>query len=944
MIIEKIHVWSHGKLSDLELDLSPSLNVIYGENEAGKSTLQNFIVAMLYGPFRHDLKQKRYENEVFLKKPWNGGRWGGTIRFRLNNGKIYEVVRDFDKKAVNIYDEFGNDITNGFGRMKNGDSNFAEELLGVDKSIFKDTVFISQNMVDSLSNRESLRDRIQAIVSTGSEDISSKFAVEKLEDALNKIGTPYALSKPLGSYINKLNELEDELEKSKNTFRKILEKLEELQSLRLKLTELTEVERNLEYAELIVSKNELEEKIKAIEETQKKIDELMEIIREKEIMEIDEEDFQTAVALNTKRAELSEQLRKLKAKLSEHQEEMRKIESSLPAYADKVSEFIEKLEETYKKLQIEKSSLESVEDQLETLLKDKEDASKTLSELSKFETVSEEKLNELLESETRKQYYEEWVQAKKEKIEANKLQIELLEKSRRLKRRNSIVLSVLGILIGISPVFGAPTITALIGGLLIIVSLLHLKSAPKIEEIDNLRNEINNLQKELESKSFQDKSKELLQKFGVTNKNEFLEKYRKFKSASEKLDSINQDVKRLQKRRDETMTKIMSYIETVKGIFSKIGFEVDDSGEDESKMDERIERITSLIDMTIKDLKSVLEVKKSLESIRSQIARLVEETESIKRNLREIENELSRILNEYSVASFEDLKRAYDEYVKARNEISELNKLKTKKSTLLGDKSLEDYKNELEELKQEIERAKGESTYVGLSNEEIKANLKEVRERIIQLREQIKVNEGRIEILEKSYKPIQEIEEEIAEVKEKVNELKMYREALEIAKETLIEAERDFTKDFVRVLNEKISPVVKIITAKYTDVRVDDDLNVNVRDPEYKRFAKCECLSRGAIDQIYFILKVAIAEMLTKDYETLPLILDDVFANYDSQRLENALNFLVELAKKYQIIFFTCHKEQADKLGEIVTNKGFGISSSEIGEFSVLKAYIKYEF
>lgn len=939
MIIEKIHVWTHGKLNDLELDLSPSLNVIYGENEAGKSTLQNFILAMLYGPLRHELRQKRYENEVFLKKPWNGGRWGGTIRFRLDSGKIYEVVRDFDKKTVNIYDEFGNDITNEFGRTRNGDSNFAEELLGVDKNIFKDTVFISQNMVDSLSNRESLRDRIQAIVSTGSEDVSSKFAVEKLENALNRIGTPNALSKPLGSNIYKLGELEDELEKSKNTFREILEKLEELQNLRLKLTELIDEERNLEYAELIVSKNELEEKIKAIEETQKKIDELTQIIGEKEIIEINEEDFQTAVALNTKRAELSEQLRKLKAESSEHQEEMKKIESFLPAYADEVGEFIEKLEETYKKLQIEKNSLESIKDQLETLLKDKEDVSKTLSELSKFETVSEEDLNELLESETRKQYYEEWVQAKKEKIEANRLQIELLEKNRRSKRRNSILLSILGILIGISPVFGAPLILALIGGLLLIVSLLHLKSAPKVGEIDNLREEVNNLQKELESRSFQDKSKELLQRFGVVDKNEFLEKYRKFKSASEKLDLINQDVERLQKRRDETISTIRSHIETVKDVFSKIGFEVDDS-RDESKMEERIEKITSSIDMAIKDLKSILEAKKSLESIRGQITRLMEEAESVKSNLREIENELSRILNEYSVTSFEDLKKAYDEYIKARNDISELNKLKTKKSTLLGDKSLEDYKNELEELKHEIERARGESTYVGLSKEEIKARLKEVRERLIQLREQIKVNEGRIEILEKSYKPIQEIEEEIAEVKEKVNELKMYREALEIAKETLIEAERDFTKDFVRVLNEKISPVVKILTAKYTDVRVDDDLNVNVRDPEYKIFAKCEYLSRGAIDQIYFILKVAIAEMLTKDYETLPLILDDVFANYDSQRLENALNFLVELAMKYQIIFFTCHKEQADKLEEIVTNKGFGISSSEIGELRVLKVHL----
>ncbi|MDI3497317.1 AAA family ATPase [Archaeoglobus sp.] len=936
MIIEKLHVWSHGKLKDLELEFSPFLNVIYGENEAGKSTLQNFIMTMLYGPLRRDIKQKRYEDDVLLKKPWNGERWGGTIRFRLDNGEIYEVVRDFGKRTVNVYDEFGNDITTKFSRTRNGDSNFAEELLGVDKAIFKDTVFISQNMVDSISNRESLRDRIQAIVSTGSEDISSKFAVEKLENTLNKIGTPYALSKPLGSYINKLNELEDELEKSKKAFREILEKLEELQNLRSELTELTEKEKNLEYAGLIVSRNDLEEKIKEVEETQKKIDMLTHILREKEIVEINEEDFQAAVALNAKRAELSEHLRKLKEDLGEYQEQMRKLESNLPAYADKVSEFIEKLEEMYKELQIEKSSLESIEDQIKALSKDKKELSKTLSEVSRFETVSEEEVNELLESETRKKYYEEWKRAKQEKIESTKLQIELLERSRYSKRRNSLALLVLGTLIGISPVFGAPTITVLIGGLLIIAALLYLTGAPKAEEINNMRKEVSKLREELEPMSFQDKSKELLHRFNVASKDEFLEKYRKFKSVSGKLDLINQDVERLQKRQDETISKIRLHIETVKDIFSKIGLEFDDS-EDESKMEERIEKITSSIDIAIKDLKSVLEAKKSLESIRGQITKLEDEAERVKNNLRKTEDELSRILRKYSVESFEGLKKAYDEYTKASDEISELNKLKAKRSALLGDKSLEDYKNELEELKQEIERVKGDHTYIRLSKEEIKANLKEVRGRIVQLREQIKMNEGRVEILEKSYKPIQEIEEAIAEVKEKVNELKMCREALEIAKETLIEAERDFTKDFVRVLNEKISPVVKMVTGKYSDIRVDDDLDVNVRDPEHKIFAKCDYLSRGAIDQIYFILKVVIAEMLTRNYESLPLIIDDIFANYDPQRLENGLKLLVELSSRSQIIFFTCHKNQFDKLKEIATVKKCQIINEDIGGFKIMK-------
>jgi uncharacterized protein YhaN len=206
------------------------------------------------------------------------------------------------------------------------------------------------------------------------------------------------------------------------------------------------------------------------------------------------------------------------------------------------------------------------------------------------------------------------------------------------------------------------------------------------------------------------------------------------------------------------------------------------------------------------------------------------------------------------------------------------------------------------------------------------------------LREKIKENEGEITTLEKNYKPVQEIEERIEELKTKVDSLKIGRRALEIAKSVLIEAERDFTRDFVRVLNERISPIAKLITNRYDDVRVDDDLDINVRDPEYMRFAECSQLSRGAIDQIYFILKVAIAEMLTKDYESLPLILDDIFANYDPWRLEKALDFLTELAQKFQVIFFTCHKEQVHSLIELANKKGLNITSKDVGEFKLMVA------
>ena len=49
MKINNLKVNSFGKLKDKELKLSDGINIIYGENEVGKSSMQKFISCMLYG-------------------------------------------------------------------------------------------------------------------------------------------------------------------------------------------------------------------------------------------------------------------------------------------------------------------------------------------------------------------------------------------------------------------------------------------------------------------------------------------------------------------------------------------------------------------------------------------------------------------------------------------------------------------------------------------------------------------------------------------------------------------------------------------------------------------------------------------------------------------------------------------------------------------------------
>ena len=63
MRIDRIHIDSFGKLRGIDLSLSQGLNIIYGRNEAGKSTLHAFLMAMLFG--MRDRSQRSLEEDPY---------------------------------------------------------------------------------------------------------------------------------------------------------------------------------------------------------------------------------------------------------------------------------------------------------------------------------------------------------------------------------------------------------------------------------------------------------------------------------------------------------------------------------------------------------------------------------------------------------------------------------------------------------------------------------------------------------------------------------------------------------------------------------------------------------------------------------------------------------------------------------------------------------------
>jgi uncharacterized protein YhaN len=73
-------------------------------------------------------------------------------------------------------------------------------------------------------------------------------------------------------------------------------------------------------------------------------------------------------------------------------------------------------------------------------------------------------------------------------------------------------------------------------------------------------------------------------------------------------------------------------------------------------------------------------------------------------------------------------------------------------------------------------------------------------------------------------------------------------------------------------------------------------------------------LSRGTAEQLYLALRIGLVDQLGKVGAGLPVLMDDVLVNFSPDRLQPAAEAVVELAEKWQVVFFTCHPAMADLL------------------------------
>ena len=213
MKIEKVIVNSYGKLEDRKFELE-KLNIIFGKNESGKSTLLNFIINLFY----NISKNKNGKNISDFDKyfPWDKNEFSGKIFYELDNNKKFEVFRDFNKKNPQIIDENGKDITDKFNIDKKQGNLFFLDQVKIDRDILMSTVVAAQNETKIDDNSQNLLiQKVANLAESGDEDVSYKNAINSLDKLfLNEVGTDKSKNKPINiakeniiNFENELNEI-----------------------------------------------------------------------------------------------------------------------------------------------------------------------------------------------------------------------------------------------------------------------------------------------------------------------------------------------------------------------------------------------------------------------------------------------------------------------------------------------------------------------------------------------------------------------------------------------------------------------------------------------------------------------------------------------------------------------------------------------------------------
>ncbi len=260
MIIKELNLISFGKFTNKVISFENGINLLYGENESGKSTIMSFVQFMFYGS--NTKKSNIAENLKLKYMPWNSEIIEGELTYSLD-GTDYIIHRKAGKRSSvdvinkNTGESLGSDISKNIGI----------HILGLSEDAFIKTLFISQSSTATGPDKDGLLVKKLSNLGKSADEGGSYTKVKKqIEEEVLNLSSP----RRSGAIIPNLKSQTDELTQKLSDILENIESIEasksELDKIALEIKNLTAQRDKLKEEIDLSEKSSLAEEFKAAEE------------------------------------------------------------------------------------------------------------------------------------------------------------------------------------------------------------------------------------------------------------------------------------------------------------------------------------------------------------------------------------------------------------------------------------------------------------------------------------------------------------------------------------------------------------------------------------------------------------------------------------------------------------------------------------------------------
>jgi len=899
MYINKLYLRAFGKFTYKRIYLGKKLNIIYGENETGKSTIHNFVEAVLYG-----FDDEPNGNALYKKfKPWDSNLYKGSITIDGIDNNKYLIAKDFLLGTTRVFNKDLEDSENSSAEAENIECP-GEHFFNINKTSYRNTVSIKQlgNKTDKELAIE-VKNKIINLSNSKDESISIERILETINNIKVEAGSEDNPKTLLGQYALRLKELHDTKETILNRNRQVMFLSMEKKKLFSKVQEIemhiSDLNKELISYELSIERSRYDKALPIKVELDEVIEKLSLYIVEDSIKKYSDNDFEEASKLSSalnimrnerhnlinRKEELEETLRNLKEDVSNNIKDtfdILKMNNDFNAY--EINRI--KIDEMRCKITVGTDSLKSFDvDEINNFM----DYYKSIEENNSKIVIIETLLGD-------KNY-------------------DLMKKFIKSKNIKSFLINLLGtIFIALAGLSGYVAyyynVPEYYGG--VVIAILGIVSffisAKYRRRVVNAKREIDSIEcKHAEyNKNVQELSNEIdevLKKIECADLNEL-------KSTYEKKESQQNVIKEKLKLLDFDKESLNS----IEEIYNSL--------EKSLVNDLNLFCITEITGDSINKANGIYNRKNYVQDEIIKCRGLINETDqSLSKVNKEIsfeEKRLNVILNSNKMNSIDEFKQIVEKYQKISELKSKKEHLENMLSTVLG-------KANIDEL-----RIKTENVF---AYDVIELDKKEQQIIILKLNEeknkiQMSINniDKEIDEIESSIRNLAEVEEEIEFYEDKKSIFRERIQVAEIAASKIVEISDSIKGDFMPLLRKSISENFAYVTnGKYKEVLIDEDMNISLASEDNKdRNIHIDSLSGGTLDQLYLSLRISLSNILSGN-QNIPIILDDSFVQYDSNRLKKSIEMLAKESERRQVILFTCQEREV----EIAKNLNF--------EFNLIK-------